>query len=169
MTNTLTFFLLCPVPEDQKPLNEYIGLKENLLTSWTTLSTPNYQKTLRGLFFRVFFVLSLLHLYGLQSSYYLVEWIIQNLWWTITFLLSLLSIILSRWAQVNRRFLSARLVYEEASWYDGQVWEKPLSLIKNDTFISSQKIQPIIQRIQNTMTQLVALNLLLFFGDFFFL
>ena len=30
MNTKLKFFLLCPVPEDQKPINEYIGLKENL-------------------------------------------------------------------------------------------------------------------------------------------
>jgi len=38
MNSNIKLFLLCPVPEDQKPINEYIGLKENPLTNWTTLS-----------------------------------------------------------------------------------------------------------------------------------
>ena len=38
MINNIKIFLLCPVPEDQKPINVYIGLKENVLTNWTTLS-----------------------------------------------------------------------------------------------------------------------------------
>ena len=40
----IKFFLLCPIPEDQKPINEYIGLKENPLTNWTTLSKKYYQR-----------------------------------------------------------------------------------------------------------------------------
>ena len=42
MISKLKLILLCPVPEDQKPISEYIGLKENPLTNWTTLSTKNY-------------------------------------------------------------------------------------------------------------------------------
>ena len=29
MNPNIKIFLLCPVPEEQKPLNEYINLKEN--------------------------------------------------------------------------------------------------------------------------------------------
>ena len=42
MISKLKLILLCPVPEDQKPISEFIGLKENPLTNWTTLSTKNY-------------------------------------------------------------------------------------------------------------------------------
>jgi hypothetical protein len=42
---------------------------------------------------------------------------------------------------------SAFLFYEEASWYDGQIWEKPFFLIKNDKLISTQKIEPILEEI----------------------
>ena len=28
----------------------------------------------------------------------------------------------------------SRFYYEEASWFDGQYWEKPLSVIKKDRF-----------------------------------
>jgi hypothetical protein len=38
MKNPIQIFFLCPVPEEQKPINEYIGLKENQITNWTTLS-----------------------------------------------------------------------------------------------------------------------------------
>ena len=46
MISKLKLILLCPVPEDQKPISEYIGLKENPLTNWTTLSTKNYNAKL---------------------------------------------------------------------------------------------------------------------------
>ena len=50
MNTNIKIFLLCPVPEDQKPINEYIGLKENPLTNWTTLSKKNYLKKIMNLF-----------------------------------------------------------------------------------------------------------------------
>jgi hypothetical protein len=50
MNSNIKIFLLCPVPEDQKPINTYIGLKENQLTNWTTLSKKNYDKKLLSLF-----------------------------------------------------------------------------------------------------------------------
>jgi hypothetical protein len=53
---------------------------------------------------------------------------------------------LLRWIEVNKKFLNPRLFYEEGSWYDGETWEKPFLLIKNDKLISVQNIQPIIQK-----------------------
>ena len=60
MISKLKLILLCPVPEDQKPISEYIGLKENPLTNWTTLSTKNYNAKIFSLFTSIFMLLSLL-------------------------------------------------------------------------------------------------------------
>jgi hypothetical protein len=162
MNQNIAFFLLCPVPDDQKPINEYIGLKENLLTSWTTLSTEKYQKKLFSVAGILFLLISLFQLSSFQGFYYLFEWILGNCFITTSLLFLLFLIILSRWLQTYNRFKMARLFYEEASWYDGQIWEKPLSLIKNDNLINSQKIRPIIKRIEKTLLQLFCLNCLFF-------
>jgi hypothetical protein len=37
----------------------------------------------------------------------------------------------ARWKQVEIRLSKSRLFYEEASWYDGQIWEN-LFYFKND-------------------------------------
>jgi hypothetical protein len=58
-----------------------------------------------------------------------------------------LLVILIRWITINQKFQNSRLIYEEASWYDGQIWEKPFFLIKNDKLISTQKIEPILEDI----------------------
>ena len=47
MTPDIKVFLLCPIPEDQKPINEYIDFKENILTNWTKLSSKIYIKNLK--------------------------------------------------------------------------------------------------------------------------
>ena len=164
MNPNIRIFLLCPVPEDQKPINEYIGLKENLLTNWTTLSEKNYQQKIQQLYFSFFFLISVFQFSSFQGIYYLFDWTIQNFFFTTIFLLMLFLIILSRWVQIDNRFTQARLFYEEASWYDGQIWEKPVALIKNDRLISSQKIRPIQRRIQNTLFQT---SFFCFFSFFF--
>ena len=42
MTLNIKIFLLCPIPDDQKPINEYINLKENDFTNLMLLSRKNY-------------------------------------------------------------------------------------------------------------------------------
>ena len=56
-----------------------------------------------------------------------------------------------RWSSMNKRLIESRVFYEEASWFDGQTWEKPFFLIKNDKLLSTQKIQPVIRRIWTTI------------------
>ena len=75
--------------------------------------------------------------------------------------MKLYAIIIFRWKQNQKRFNQTRLFYEEGSWYDGQFWEKPLSLVKNDKLISTQKIEPILQRLYQTCTIFVFIELLL--------
>jgi len=85
-----------------------------------------------------------------ESSFGL-DWIISNIFWTTLCLIFFYFVLLWRWNQVKTRFNDSRLFYEEASWYDGQIWEKPFLLIKNDRLISTQKIDPILERLWSTL------------------
>jgi hypothetical protein len=69
------------------------------------------------------------------------------------------------WNQLQKRFNKARLFYEEASWYDGQLWEKPLLIIKNDRFLSTQQMNPFLEKIFKNILFLIIINIgfLLFF------
>jgi len=162
MNSNIKIFLLCPVPEDQKPINTYIGLKENPLTNWTTLSNKNYDKKLLTLFFFFFCFVSCFRFSTLLESHYLFNWLLITLTISLDFLLFLLIVVFARWKQAEKDFNAPRLFYEEASWYDGQVWEKPFSILKNDKLISTQKIKPILERILRTLFTLLSWNLGLF-------
>ena len=144
MNLNIKVFLLCPVPEDQKPINEYIGLKENPLTNWTTLSKKNYNKKVLNFFIFFFFIFSIFTFSEIPS---LFDWILKNIFFTLCCLLFFYLVIIWRWNEVKNKFNESRLFYEEASWYDGQIWEKPFLLIKNDRLIASQKIDPILNRL----------------------
>lgn len=164
MNTNIKIFLLCPVPEEQKPINTYIGLKENPLTSWTTLSKKNFEKKLISFSFYFLAIVSLFSVGSLEDSNYFFEWFLKNALITCAFLIFLLIIIFYRWKQVEKDFNQPRIFYEEASWYDGQIWEKPFSILKNDKLISTQKIKPILQRISRTIFILSS-----FFFSFLFL
>lgn len=148
MNSNIKLFLLCPVPEDQKPINEYIGLKENPLTNWTTLSKKNYVGKVIRLASVIYFLFSLV---TFSESSFGFDWIVSNIFWTTFCLIFFYFVLLWRWNQVKTRFNESRLFYEEASWYDGQIWEKPFLLIKNDRLISTQKIDPILERLWSSL------------------
>jgi hypothetical protein len=148
MNSNIKIFLLCPVPETQKPINEYIGLKENFLTNWTTLNKDKYYKKIINFYifffsFSCFFTFPNLSFSGKNFfNYLIVNLLISN-----SLLLILFLTLYVNWYQIKSRFEVSRLVYEESSWYDSQIWEKPFLLIKNDKLLKTQKIQPIIQRL----------------------
>lgn len=159
MNSNIKIFLLCPVPEEQKPINAYIGLKENQLTNWTTLSKKNYEKKLISLFSFFFFVVSFFRFSSFSDTRYVFDWFLITFSLSLTLLFFLILLIFFRWKQIEKDFNQPRLFYEEASWYDGQIWEKPFSILKNDKLISTQKIKPILQRISRTMFTLLSWNL----------
>jgi hypothetical protein len=169
MKNPIQIFFLCPVPEEQKPITEYIGLKENTLTNWTTLSQSNYFARLIS-FFTFTFSLSFLFCKKEQlgnlffmllkadwetASSFLFQTLGNNLseylLGTLSFLIFCFFLLLFRWKQLSTRLNESRFLYEEASWYDVQIWEKPFSLIKNEKLMSTQKIEPILQRLFQTL------------------
>ena len=89
---------------------------------------------------------------------------LYNSFYSTSFLILNFFINLSRWSQLLKRFRSSRLFYEEGSWYDGQYWEKPLELIKNDKLLTSQKIKPILKRIIKTLIVLLSFNVYLYWN-----
>jgi len=63
------------------------------------------------------------------------------------------------WSQLQKRLNQARVFYEEASWFDGQFWQKPFFLLKNDRFLSTQQFQPFIQKVFTLLLFFFSTNL----------
>ena len=142
MTINIKTFLLCPVPDDQKPINEYLNLKENKFLNWGSLNSNKNKKFLGTVFltFFSFFSINQFQTFSFATFF-------EILFNTLIIIQFFLFVILIRWITINQKFQNSRLIYEEASWYDGQIWEKPFFLIKNDKLISTQKIEPILEEI----------------------
>jgi hypothetical protein len=149
------FLLTCSIPEDQKPINEYIENKENFLLNWTILEKKEYFVQFTKFFLQFFFFLFLFE----------KKFSLKLLFFATIFFLFFLTILFFRWTEVYRRLTETRLFYEEGSWFSIQIWEKSFFLIKNDKLISSQKLKLILRRIFHT---LIFLSLFLFSLSFFF-
>ena len=126
-------FLFCPLPDNQKPINEYVEMKGNIFNKILEEKTEKY-----------FFILSIFFTWNFFSAN-IFEWFIKTSLLNSIFIGIYLTLNLFRWKNLNKRFQSSKLFYEESSWFDGQIWEKPFFIIKNDKLICTQKIKPIIQ------------------------
>jgi hypothetical protein len=151
----INFLLTCSIPEDQKPINEYIENKENFFLNWTILEKKDYFVKFAK-FFLNFFVF--VFLFEKKFS-------LKLLFFSSLFCLFFLAIIFFRWTEIYRRLTETRLFYEEGSWFSIQIWEKSFFLIKNDKLISSQKLKLILRRLFHTF---ILLSLFLVCLSFFF-
>jgi len=158
MNFNIKLFLLCPIPDDQKPINQYFSLKENILFNLLGINKTNYFSKIL-LNYILFFILitPFTFLFKLNKQIFLF-----NSLFSINIILIFFIINFVLWLQLLNQFRNARLFYEEGSWYDGQFWEKPIELIKNDKLIIQQKIKPIIKRIIKAITLLMGINSLIF-------
>jgi hypothetical protein len=132
MNKNIRIFLFCPVPENQKPITEFLLFQETAFFQWITKSKKKYQQN----FFSIVLLLFVSFFFS-SSLFFFFFFILFFSFFPVLF----------RCSQLEERLKNSRLFYEEGSWYDGQIWEKPFSLIKNERLISTQKIQPIFQRI----------------------
>jgi len=162
MNFNIKIFLLCPIPEEQKPINEYISLKENTLTNWITLPKREYFFTIARGFFILFLIGLTFTFESVDSLNQILTTIQRTIFFSLISLFFVIIYVIINWKQVDTRFNTSRLIYEEGSWYTSEIWEKPISLIKNDKLISNQIIQPILSR-NISFVGLLALGIFSFF------
>lgn len=148
MNLNIKIFLLCPIPDDQKPINEYINLRKNSFSNLLTLEKTKYGKKILSIFFTFFCLTGLLTFPFSETSVdqELLPWFLTNCFTSACLLYISFWVLFARWKQLENKLSASRLFYEEASWYDGQLWEKPFSIIKNDRLLASQKMKPLLSR-----------------------
>jgi hypothetical protein len=139
MNTNRKFFLFCPIPEDQKPMNEYLMIKDNTITKW--IIQKSYTKNIFILFVFLFFLS-------------------RDFFFTSFLFCFFLFFFFFQYIALQTRFTQSRLVYEEGSWYDGAIWEKPFLILKNDKLVVTQKIDKYLFFLSNTLLILFLLVLL---------
>ncbi len=139
---------ICPVPLNQRPLNEFNSIRNSWIISWPFLERSIFY---RKLIFSWLFVtpVSLTISYG---SDYLKNNIFELLFISFTASLAFPILLLIRqwlsWVYIYKRLNSENIEYEESGWYDGQIWEKPIDWRAKDLLIAQHQIKPILNHLE---------------------
>ena len=157
---------ICPVPQNQRPLNEFNSIKNSWLISWPFLERNIFYTKLA--FSWLFFIpVSLIISYG---SDYLKNNIFELIFISLTASIAFPILLLIRqwlsWFYIYKRLNSEKIEYEESGWYDGQTWEKPVDWRAKDLLIAQHQIKPIINHLE---VIIILLFLVVVFSSLFIL
>jgi hypothetical protein len=149
--------MICPVPIEQQPINEYEQLKDSWFFSWATLTLPKYVKKL--------VLLALIGLIGASPiAAYSFPITKKPLLFTLASGLGgffILAIVLVQlylgWRYVCDRLQQDVIFYEESGWYDGQSWAKTKEILERDRLVVSYQVKPILNRLKQTILVLLGL------------
>ncbi len=140
--------ITCPVPKEQRPINEFNNISKSWIISWPLLGKHILFKRLIFswvLILPIILIISGGSIYLKSNTYSLI--IISS-----TCALVLPILLLARqwlsWKYVFNRLKSVNIEYEESGWYDGQTWQKPIEWRTKDLLIAQHEVQPIITDVE---------------------
>ena len=140
--------IVCPVPINQRPLNEFNNIRNSWIISWPLLKKITFYRNLFYswiIFMPVCFIVS-------SGSNYLKNNIFDLTFISLTVSLMFPILLLFRqwlsWIYIYKRLNSERIEYEESGWYDGQVWEKPIDWRAKDLLIAQHQVKPVLNHLE---------------------
>ena len=140
--------IICPVPSNQRPLNEFNSIRNSWIISWPFLERNIfYRKLILSWLFVI--PISLIISYGsdyLKNNTF--ELILVSLTVSIAFPILLLTRQWLSWMYIYKRLNSENIEYEESGWYDGQTWEKPLDWRSKDLLVAQYQVKPILNHLE---------------------
>ena len=148
--------IICPVPANQRPLNEYNSIRNAWIISWPFLERNIFYRKL--IYSWLFFIpTSLIISYG---SDYLKNNILELVLISLTASISIPLLLLIRqwlsWIYIYKRLNSENIEYEESGWYDGQTWEKPIDWRAKDLLIAQHQIKPVLNHLEVIIILLIS-------------
>ena len=151
--------IICPVPLNQRPLNEFNSIRNSWIISWPFLEKNIFY---RKLILSWIFItpVSLIISYG--SDYLrnnIFELVFVSITASLAFPLLLLIRQLLSWLYIYKRLNSENIEYEESGWYDGQIWEKPIDWRAKDLLIAQHQIKPILNHLEVIITLVISVIL----------
>ncbi|MAR07932.1 MAG: hypothetical protein CL862_12640 [Cyanobium sp. NAT70] len=149
----------CPVPPEQRPLEEFQQLTTSWFFSWPFGLAPTL---LRALAISWVLILPITTLVASGSWTLRQDPLRLVLAGAVAALVLPLFLLMRQWlgwTYVMKRLLAETVDYEETGWYDGQTWEKPVSWREKDLLIARHEVRPVLGRLGRAMA--VATGLML--------
>ena len=150
---------ICPVPSNQRPLNEFNSIRNSWIISWPFLK--------RSIFYRKlvlsWFLITPITFTISYGSDYLKNNIFDLTFVSFTASLLVPILLLIRqwlsWVYIYNRLNSETIEYEESGWYDGQIWEKPIEWRSKDLLIAQHQVKPILNHLEIIIIILFSITL----------
>jgi hypothetical protein len=141
----------CPVPQAQRPLQQYAELRDSWFFAWPSRGNRGLAKALLACW-----LLALPPSLLVASGSWVLRYRPLELVLAAAVAATLLpALLLVRqwlgWRSIHRRLVSERVEYEESGWYDGQVWEKPLSWRQQDLLVAQHQVRPVLSRLERAL------------------
>ncbi|QPN59179.1 CGLD27 family protein [Synechococcus sp. CBW1002] len=141
----------CPVPPEQRPLEEYGQLCRSWFFAWPSNDLAGLLRPLAISWLLVAPLTLLIASGSVPLRHDPPRLILSGLVAAVVVPLLLLLRQWLGWTYVHKRLLSERVEYEESGWYDGQVWEKPLAWRSQDLLVSKHQVRPVLRRLQQAL------------------
>lgn len=140
----------CPVPPEQRPINEYQNLRESWFFRWATLNPRGYFIGIAWLWGLSLLLSGPVAAASFAPGEYSGKFMLAAAAGaTLVLGLTLLRLYLG-WSYIRDRLLNEAVFYEETGWYDGQLWKKPPEEKTKDQLVVTYQVQPILQRLRWT-------------------
>lgn len=141
----------CPVPPEQRPVNEYQALKDAWPFRWATFNVGQYSRKLAWVCGWSLLITTPLAAAEFPPAELPVKFGLTTIIATGIILGFFLLRLYLGWAYVCDRLASHDIFYEETGWYDGQTWEKPPEVQLQDNLICDYQVRPLLRRIQQSL------------------
>lgn len=143
--------LSCPVPKDQRPINEYMKLVQSDFFNWPILTESLFKKKIINLFFLFFTIgLPFSNLF-INFNTSLIKLLLINSVISSFLVIFVIIRLLLGWNYIKQRLDDSKVFYEESSWYDGRIWTKSKSILFQEKLIHMYQVLPIIKKINNIL------------------
>jgi hypothetical protein len=156
---------ICPVPQPQRPINEYKALKNSFNFTWTLSESKYFFKNLSLIFIFLIGLSSIVITASHNWEIHLTKSIIEIFCSSLFLCFLILSRFYLAWNYIYKRLMNATISYEESGWYDGQTWVKTSEILLQDKLIGTYELLPKINRLKISLgicIILFGINLLIF-------
>jgi len=150
---------VCPVPPAQRPLQQYEELRDSWFFAWPSRGAAGLTRALLGCWLLALPPSLLVASGSWVLRYRPLELVLAAAVAAILLPLLLLLRQWLGWRSIHRRLVSEKVEYEESGWYDGQVWEKPLSWRQQDLLVAQHQVRPMLSRLERALAISTALIL----------
>lgn len=146
----------CPVPTEQRPINEYEELKNSWFFRWATLTELGYWRKLGWVWLCGWFIGGPISAASFAPAKYPLQFTLCGSAAAGVFVVLVLLRLYLGWCYVSDRLSQGKISYEESGWYDGQIWQKPDSMLARDRLVVTYEVKPILNRLKRTALILAA-------------